>query len=704
MRTRFVLFIFIFMLSSVSLFSQYILYKKDSLSLPEYRLDDVTIRATKETNRMRELPSSISVINSQIFDRTQTNSLKDLTSVVPNFYMPEYGSKLTSPVYIRGIGSRINSPSVGLYVDNAPYFEKSAFDFDFFEIERVEVLRGPQGTLYGRNTMGGIINVFTRSPFREQGTRVVLSGGSYGNIKANATHYIKAGRRAAFSLGGGINRHNGYFTNTFTGEKADKLQSYSGRIRSEVYITESLKSEFVVNYEYSSQGGYPYMVYHDTLVDPAVGYDSYSYYKRNMLANSLVLKYDMKNILLVSTSTWHYFDDMQAIDQDFTPASLFFVTQDQNQHMFSNELILKPAYESRYNWVFGAFLFRQSLKKDVRLAYGEDGVARYRLPGPTETLKIYDTPTTGAALFHQTTIKDLFARGLYLTAGLRLDYERSLLDYEYFRTISGNTTLLSEFESDLSFTEVIPRIALGYNLNESSNVYLTLSKGYKTGGFNSTFEREEDRSFEPEKSWNYELGLKSVLFNNRIYGDMAFFYIDWRNQQIYQTVPSGQGSMLKNAGRSVSRGVEFSVTALLPLDTEVNISYGLTDAKFTSHTVNATTDYTGNKIPFVPASTFAGSVTRTFSFSDGFINSLSMGIDYRGTGRIYWNEANSSSQDYYGVTGGRIALSKGPVTLDIWGKNLFNTVYHAFRFNALGNSYVQNGRPTVAGANLRFRF
>ena len=95
--------------------------------------------------------------------------------------MPDYGSKLTSPVYIRGIGSRINSPSVGIYVDDVPYFEKAAFDFDFFDIDRVEVLRGPQGTLYGRNTMGGIINVFTKSPLTEKGSKIKLSAGNYGN-------------------------------------------------------------------------------------------------------------------------------------------------------------------------------------------------------------------------------------------------------------------------------------------------------------------------------------------------------------------------------------------------------------------------------------------------------------------------------------------------------------------------------------------
>jgi len=703
MKVKVLFFITVISLISADSFSQYILYRKDSLSMPEYRLDDVTVKATKETHKLREVPNSVSILGSITLEKNQTNSLKDITSIVPNLYMPDYGSKLTSPVYIRGIGSRINAPSVGLYVDNVPYFEKSSYDFDLFEIDRIEVLRGPQGTLYGRNTLGGIINVFTKSPFKEQGTRLYVSGGTYGLFKVQATQYIKAGRRAAFSLSGGYNHRDGFFTNAYTGEKSDELNSYSARARAEVYITESLKAEYVLNYEKSSQGGYPYMIYHDTITEPEVNYNLYSFYDRAIVSNSLLLKYELPGVILQSTTSYQYSDDYQAIDQDFTPASLFFVTQGEIQNMFSQEFIVKPSLEKRYRWIAGAFLFRQVMDKNVRLTYGEDGVVRYRLPGPTETLKTYDTPTSGAAVFHQSTLNDFLIKGLYLTAGIRFDYEKSSLDYEYYRTINDNTTLLDEFVSDLDFYEFLPRIAMGYTINSNHNVYLSVAKGYKTGGFNSTFEREEDRTFMPEESWNYEAGIKSVLFNNRLYGDLAVFYIDWRNQQIYQTVPSGQGSMLKNAGRSVSKGVELSMTALLPYETEVNFGYGLTDAKFTEHVVNATTDYTGNYIPYVPGSTISGAVTKSFHFKSEIINTLAVSVNYTGTGTIYWNETNDTSQDYYGLVGGNISLIRKNVTLEFWGKNLTNTTYHAFRFTALGNSYVQPGKPFWTGFNLKIR-
>lgn len=134
-------------------------------------VEEITvIAAPKENRKLREQPAAVTLLSQQDMQNAQVNSIKNLTSVVPNMFIPDYGSRLTSAVYIRGIGSRINTPSVGLYVDNIPYIDKSAFDFSYADVERIDVLRGPQGTLYGRNAMGGLIKVHTKSPFSYQGT------------------------------------------------------------------------------------------------------------------------------------------------------------------------------------------------------------------------------------------------------------------------------------------------------------------------------------------------------------------------------------------------------------------------------------------------------------------------------------------------------------------------------------------------------
>ena len=161
-----------------------------------YNLNEVVVTSsTKETNNLRLLPGAVSLITPQMINERRIDALKDLSSLVPNLYIPDYGAKLTSAIYIRGIGARSSGQSVGVYVDNVPYLDKSTFDFELADIQRIEVLRGPQGTLYGRNAMGGIVNIYTLSPFDYQGGKLSVSGGNYGAFKAKASYYIKVGER-----------------------------------------------------------------------------------------------------------------------------------------------------------------------------------------------------------------------------------------------------------------------------------------------------------------------------------------------------------------------------------------------------------------------------------------------------------------------------------------------------------------------------
>ena len=176
-------------------------------TLRTYKMEEVVITgSSKETNDLKSLPGSVSVVTPQAINNRQISSIKDLTSFVPNFYMPDYGSKLTSAVYIRGIGARSSGQSVGLYVDNVPYIDKSSFDFEFTDIAGIEVLRGPQGTLYGRNAMGGIINISTLSPLISRGTKLSLSYGSYNLMNIKFSHYGSRNANLGYAVSGFYSR------------------------------------------------------------------------------------------------------------------------------------------------------------------------------------------------------------------------------------------------------------------------------------------------------------------------------------------------------------------------------------------------------------------------------------------------------------------------------------------------------------------
>ncbi len=686
-------------LSACLIFAFTSAFAKDEITekIDTIRLNELVVQASRSYSNLSSISNSVTLFNSKQIESLGLNSLTDATSTVANLFMPDYGSKLTSPIYIRGVGSRINAPSVGLYVDNVPYFEKAAFNFDFFEISRLEVLRGPQGTEYGRNTMGGIVNILTKSPQYYQGTDVNVQAATYGSYLFTAAHYAKASDKLAWSLALNYRHNDGFFTNDYLNKKVDVLDTYGFRNRLIYKLNERFSIENILSFENSIQGGYPYSQYFEANDSVAkIRYNQASGYNRQLLSDALVLKYTAPKFDLSAISSYQYLNDKQAIDQDFSIDSLYFIIQRQRQNMFSQEITIQAKKNKAYIWLFGGYAFRQQFYNDV-----EVNTYKQKL----NTLKEYDHTIAGGAIFHQSTFKNFPVKNMNLVAGIRLDTENDKLNYKSVRTKSAlSTTLADTVYNPLQSLQVLPKLSVNYKFL-STNVYALVSRGYKTGGYNSTFERPEDLTFEPEYSWNYEVGVKSSVFRNQLFLEASLFYIDWKNQQIYQTTPSGTGSMLKNAGHSVSKGFELSLNSASIAGFELMASYGFTDAKFEENVLNATTNYNGNFIPYVPKHTVAGQLMKTFQIENSnLLNKIVLSTLYKGTGEIFWNDKNSHKQAYYSLLDVRISFVRQNFKFDIWGSNLTATRYESFYFEALGKSFVQTGKPLQVGVKLSVNF
>lgn len=666
------------------------------------QISEIYISSGKVYGKLSELPISVTSLSGSDLKMRNITNIKDFSLMVPNLFMPDYGTKLTSPVYIRGIGSRINSPSVGLYVDGIPYFEKSTFDFDFADIANIEVLRGPQGTLFGRNTMGGIINVTTHSPSNYEGTHLNLTTGSYGQLQTSLSHYGKVNNKWGYSLTGNYIHNNGFFENKFDNKKADKLNSVSGRARL-TYQHNGIDLNIVSGYEYSDQSGYPYMKIDTATHKPTeVNYNGDSFFRREMSSNGVVLGITRDRFVFTSRTAYQYYKAHQGIDQDFTPASLYYVNQKEKQHMVSQELEFKNAKEGRFLWIAGLFGFYQGLDKQVRMDYLAD--VKPVQSANTSTDKYYDNPSYGASVFAQASVRDLLIPRLTLTAGARFDMEFSDLKYTFYGISSKGTTLADKFDHSLKHTQISPKVSLQYQFAKGQNVYATATKGYKAGGFNSSFGTKEERTFKPEDSWNYELGTKLVFADGKIHTDLALFYIDWNNQQIYQPLSTGKGSLLKNAGKSVSTGVEWSGNWQILPGLNLQGSYGYTHATFKKY-INKGIDYAGNYLPYVPEHTVAGNLNYTYYAKNvNWFSRISLSLQYNGVGPLYWNDENSMKQDFYNTLAARAAISKDRLTVALWAKNITNADYSAFYFEALRNSYIQKARPRTFGVDVSFSF
>ncbi|GHT08552.1 TonB-dependent receptor [Bacteroidia bacterium] len=683
---------FIFFVASILFCFNLFAGETDTLKVKEISLDEVVIRSFKYDGNFRTLPVSTSTINRGNIENQNIIGIKDISALVPNLFIPDYGSKLTSPVYIRGIGSKINSPSIGLYVDGIPYFEKSAFDFDLNEIDYMEVLRGPQGTLYGRNTMGGLINVYTKSPLQYQETLISASAGNYTNLGGSAAHYEKINNSFGYSVSGNYNHSDGYFTNQYTGNKADNSDSGSGRIRLEWRIKPNLSLKLMQSLDYLDQGGYPYAVVDaDTKKTGDVNYNDYSSYKRTISSTGATLIYTTEQFSINSQTAFQHLSDKQGVDQDFTPENKYFAKQNQKQSTVSQEINIKSVSGSWYKWLFGVFAFRQAIDNDVTTEYK---AANY------DTQKLYDIPTSGISFYHQSILNDLFIDRLSLTLGARYDYEKASNDYVAYKNTSAGQEQTDAFDSQLHFSQVTPKMALQYTLPTSKMLYVSVSKGYKTGGFNSSFERDEDRSFDPEYSWNYEIGSKLSFWDDRLKSEICLFYIDWKNQQITQPLPSGIGQRLTNAGRSESKGAEISLQGALFNGFTFYTNWGYTQATFKEYKRSETLDYAGKYLPLVPSHTFVLGGDYQIPLTSKRIDRMTVNLNYSGAGRIYWNEDNAVSQPYYGLLNGKIAVSKGIATLSIWARNISNTEYTAFYFETGGQGYAQKGKPFTCGTSL----
>lgn len=741
----------------------------------------VVIASPKETGKLRESPAAVSIISQADMRARQVRSLKGASALAPNFFMPDYGSRLTSAIYIRGIGSRINTPAAGLYVDNIPYVDKSAFDFSFYDIERIDILRGPQGTLYGRNTMGGLVKVHTRSPFSYQGTDLKLGFATRNNRRsASLTHYHRRNERLAFSAGGYYEGSDGFFRNALDGKKVDGGEAGGGRLRAIALPSENVKVDFSLGYEYSDEGGYPYAL------GDAIAYNRECSYRRGLLNAGVNVEWQAHAFTLNAVTGFQRLTDRMFLDQDFTPADIYTLEQRQRLHTLSEEVTLKGRPGRRWQWVTGASGFRQWLHTDGPVTFMEEGVRRLiednvnatfdalreahpsmpamGLTVTSATVPVagrFDTPALSGAVFHQSTLRDFPLRGLSLTAGLRLEYEKLSLDYRSGAAVAFDFALTSpamprpvtlaglearpELEGRLrrDYVQLLPKAAVQYALpGAAGSLYASVARGYRSGGYNvqmfSDLVQAEMRggmtdaideasggmmsrftdpealkaradiaavSYRPEHSWNYEAGAHLTLLGGRLRADAAVFLMDTRDQQVARFAGSGLGRMMTNAGSSRSRGAELSLSASAGRGLGLTASYGYTRSTFRDYDDGSGEDYSGRYVPFVPRHTLSAGADYTFALGPaGTTRLLTLGLDCAGAGKIYWTERNDAAQDFYATLNARVSFRTKSWQADLWGRNLTGRDYDTFYFESLGNGFHQRGKPAQFGVDLHWHF
>lgn len=761
----------------------------------------VVVSQPKEVLRLRQQALSSTSLSSSLMKKMGVSDLRDLSQFVPNFVMPNYGSRLSSSVYVRGIGSRVNSPAIGLYLDGIPVMSKSAFNLHNYQLSRVDVLRGPQGTLYGQNTEGGLVKMYSRNPFDYQGTDVRLSYGSKYFRNVEAAHYQKFNEHIALSLAGFYKGQNGFFRNTHTGDRSDQYNEAGGKMLLKTHFDSGWKMDVLANYQYVDQNGFPYgkLDLETGKADlPASTFPGT--YRRNNLITGLKFGYTGNGYDFTSVSSYQYIKDRMLMDQDYLSADYMHILQEQLQNSFTQELSLKSnqAVGDFWHWTVGGFFSKQWLKTNgpvffddamtapignaiqqqmytaihasmvkKMMAQGMPEVAAKaaasaaieKAGGISMTVSmgapgLYHTPQTNLGFYHESNF-DITSR-LVATLGLRYDYLHTGIHYESsaYMAMTANMmgqkatytlrSALNEKTND-DYNQFLPKLGLTYRLdNQQSNIYATISKGYRAGGYNiqmfsdilqtelnanrqqalrgdydvphtaEDYEKvNQTISYKPEVSWNYEVGSHLNLFNHALHLDFSAFYMKVKNQQLSVMAGNyGFGRMMVNAGKSHSCGIEAALRGQLANgNIDWMLNYGYTHAVFDEYTDGEgekAVSYKDKKVPYVPMHTLSAMADYRIAFNSNLLRNMVFGMNVNMQGKTYWDNGNTYSQDVYAVLGGHIAFDFGIMQLNIWGKNLTDTNYNTFAVDnaATGKReyFAQRGNPFQCGVDLSFRF
>lgn len=700
---------------------------------------DIVVTAQRRSESLINVPLAVTALTGEALAERQITRATALSSIVPNLQVNDQTGGNQPNFTLRGIGlgNEFNdnqlSP-IGFYVDDAYVVSRGAQGGQFYDLERVEVLRGPQGTLYGRNTTGGAINVITRKPELGATTGYAEVGyGNYDEIRGQgALEVTPLDGVLGVRIAGDFVRRDSFYDNLVPG-RGDPLDAniLSGRASIRLKPTDGID----LNLRLFAQRSKNWQPASYMIGTGANGTNPVTNYNRNRLGwNQIELDTPRRNQIKakgaqftarfeladgLSLQSLTYYDDATlnlGQDVDGSPINLLNTYFNSQAEAFNQELRL--SYEGKgFNFQGGGY-------------YGVDRILvsnQYEALGFLRGLGAPVDPTfqTGGATVLQDYVqvrrsKAVFGQGdldltssLTVTLGLRYTEDTGtyrgnafLADYDFrpfFQTIGSST---QPFRTRGSNAALTGRAAIEYKLPGSGVVYASYSRGYRAGSFNGAayVDSSQVTYVDPERLNAYEIGLKTKIFGGSTTLATAAFYYDYSNQQLSEIRGAGV-IFLFNAGKSSLKGVEAEITSRVADGFTLRASGGYLDGKFDDLLLSGTS-FKGNKLPFAPK--FTGSLGFDWQFVRDGDWTATFSPTVTATSRIYFNPQNQpvQSQKGYALVDATLTVKKGSTSLSVWGRNLTQRRYFINGQNlaAFGFQDLYQGNPRTFGVLLRQNF
>jgi iron complex outermembrane receptor protein len=681
------------------------------------QLDEVVVTAEKKEELIQKIPASISSLNAKQVTAFNLWNTKEITGIVPNVYSADPGDNrdVTS---VRGIATSSYDPTVTTYIDGVNQFSLDTYIPTLFDIERIEVLRGPQGTLYGRNAMGGVINIITKQPNNTSSGFADISVGNYNQQRITAgikTPLIKD--KLFFGASILSNKRDGYYTNEFTQSSYDNQNGFSGNYFLK-YIVSS-RWDAVLNFKHhanENQGPFP-LVFgtEDALSNPyRLNQNSTTTMKDKTSNTSLSICYAGSGFNFSSQTAYqqNYRYYTTPIDGDFSPIDAISIINNYGNN-WNNIKVLTQDFKfssnysnSKFKWTAGAFLFYQDAPVKQTTRFGID--ANLMMIGDSlfSTTSISTTIKKGLAFYGQASyaLSDQFN----ITLGLRNDYEKQsesvLGTYQHDPSIEQYITR-SDTLGRTNFNALSPKLSLDYQVNNTSVWYGNYSRGFRAGGLSplsSDPSQPPLLGYLPEYSSNFETGIKNNWLNNKLIVNIALFYTKITDAQVPSLILPDAITITKNTGQLTSKGIEAEIFAIPAKGLLLQYSFGTTNARFDKLEIasqGASVNLAGKRPIFTPATTSLLAAQYSYPVSSEL--QIMLRGEWKYIGTTYFDLANTIEQTPYHLLNAKAGIETEKIALYFWAKNLAGTKYISYGYDF---GAVHLGDPAIWGSSLSFKF
>jgi iron complex outermembrane receptor protein len=675
-------------------------------------LPPITVTAQKAPEDPQQVPVSVTAVTGDTLDEAGIFSVSGAAAYAPNTYFNEFTARKLSNARFRGVGSGPNNAGVTTYIDGVPQLNANSSSLELVGIEQIDFVRGPLSALWGRNTVGGVINITsTRPSFQNWSGDLVAPFGNFGtaDIRGAASGPLVADK-LALGVAAGYARRDGFTVNDITGNDIDSRSAGFGKAQLLWRPADRWEARAMLTIERARDGDYGLQDVGALRANPFhASRNVEGFTHRDIFAPTFHVTHSGRRLDFSSVTGVLKWKTKDFTDLDYTALPLATRRNDEEDLQFTEEVRVASARNAAIKlsdrvalkWQAGLFLFTQNYKQNAVNAF-----APFVLPGVpfsvAQTSPQAALDDVGVGVYGQGTFT--YAGKLDLVVGARGDRERKDADLNTFFTPAFVPPQV--VNASKTFSDVSPQFAVVYRAVPAATVYATATRGFKAGGFNAASPVGAE-AYDQEHSWNYEGGVKSTSFGGRLSANIAAFRIDWDDLQVFNPNPLVPAQFfIGNAAGAVNKGVEFEVGARPMPGVQVFGGVGVTNARFRDGSVSNGINVSGNTLANAPSHTADAGVQ--YSRQLWSAASLTLRGEVVRYGEFQYDDANTLAQPAYSLANFRAGLRGKRLFGEAWVRNAFDTHYIPLAFPQPGlapSGFLgENGAPRTFGVRVGATF